>query len=403
MKKLYILVIALVFFLGCKKEISKPDLPDISIVDISKDSDWNYWVVGKNDYYYIKAENSLPKSVLFHSSEVNKDYSIFFTEDGMPDKICVDNYIFVLRNFNGNKVDMGIIYPDGNIEILRQIDTNYDWTNLTALKSCKIVQEQSDAIRWTGRAVAGIPCLLSAAGALATAGALTPVVGWTCGNYLLGYANSLLTHELNIHNGITNFIDSYGNLNLGYGCLASVDLTNCLVGLAAKGLSIEADVQEKLENSKAVELQTTESALEYGYGDVQITLVWNNQADLDLHVFDPYNDEIWWKYKDSYSGGILDVDDTDGYGPENVYWPQGEAPSGNYEVYLNYYVWNNQPWRPLTSNYSILINAFGKIRRFTGTISLGETIHIKDFDQNGLKSVYIKKSKEISNERKINP
>ena len=34
-KKLYILVIALVFFWGCKKEKSKPDLPDISIVDIS--------------------------------------------------------------------------------------------------------------------------------------------------------------------------------------------------------------------------------------------------------------------------------------------------------------------------------------------------------------------------------
>jgi len=35
MKKLYILVISLVFFCGCKKEKIKPDLPDISVVDVS--------------------------------------------------------------------------------------------------------------------------------------------------------------------------------------------------------------------------------------------------------------------------------------------------------------------------------------------------------------------------------
>lgn len=142
--------------------------------------------------------------------------------------------------------------------------------------------------------------------------------------------------------------------------------------------------------------------MEYGYGDVQITLVWDNKADLDLHVYDPYNEEIWWKYKYSYSGGILDVDDINGYGPENIYWPKGEAPIGNYEVYLHYYVWEDEPWRPSTSNYTILINAFGSFKKYAGSIALDETIPIQDFDQTGLKSATIRRSFTISKLKKSN-
>lgn len=179
----YLLIFSLIL-VGCKKKDIKPDLPDISIVDVSQESDWDYWIVGKNDYYYLKTENSLPKSVLFHSSEANKDYSIFFTEDGMPDKVAVDDYIFILSNYNGSKVDVGIVYPNGEIEILRDLETNYDWSNLT-LKNAKSIEDWSDVIRWTGRAVGAVPCILSIVAATNSAGLLAPLALWSCGNYVL--------------------------------------------------------------------------------------------------------------------------------------------------------------------------------------------------------------------------
>ena len=394
---LFFLAITLIL-LGCKKD-SRPELPEISVINIGQESDWDYWVVGKNDYYYIKAENSLPKSVLFHSSEADKDYSIFFTEDGMPDKVVVDDYIFIFRNFNGRRVDLGIINPTGDIEILRELETDFDWSNIT-LKNANSIEEWIDVIRWTGRVVAGVPCALSIATAVSTSGITTPLALWSCGNYILKLSGDLAKHEGNIHNGFTDFVDTYGDALLIANCSGG-DAKACIFSSSARGYSELADYLEQIETTRAEDVQTTEAALDFGYGDVQITLVWNNEADLDLHVFDPNDEEIWWKYPSSYSGGVLDVDDIDGYGPENVYWSKRGAPTGNYEVYIHYYVWDDQPWRPYTSNYTVLINAFGRIKKFSGSIVLGKTIHIQDFDENGLKSANIRGQFKISAAKKI--
>jgi len=79
-----------------------------------------------------------------------------------------------------------------------------------------------------------------------------------------------------------------------------------------------------------------------GTGDVQITLTWDTTADLDLHVIDPYGEEIYFRATQSSSGGILDVDANGACNGitnpvENVYWPYGAAPSGTYQVYVDYY------------------------------------------------------------------
>ena len=394
---LFVFTLALV---GCKKKSipQLPELPEISIVNISQVSDWDYWVVGKKDYYYLKTENSLPKSVLFHSSEANKDYSIFFTENGMLDKVAVDGYIFIFRNFNGNKVDIGTIDLNGNIGILRKVETGYNWTSLT-LKSANISVDWSDVIRVTGRIVGGVPCALSAYAALQTGGIATPLALWSCGNYFLKLSGDLLTHEGDIHNGFTDFVNDYNTVSLIANCTGG-DPVSCFFSGAARGWSQWADYQEEIEGLRSEDVQTTEAALDYGYGDVQATLIWNNSADLDLHVIDPSGEEIWWHKKYSYSGGILDVDDISGYGPENIYWPQGRAPNGEYEVYIHYYNWPNETWRPSTSNYTVLLYAFGRIKKFSGSIALGETIHIQDFDQNGLKSATFGKSLTISKSKK---
>jgi hypothetical protein len=81
-------------------------------------------------------------------------------------------------------------------------------------------------------------------------------------------------------------------------------------------------------------------------GDPQFTLIWETRADLDLHVLEPGAPEaarnsddfhIFWEHRNGRQGGELDVDDIDGYGPENVYWVQGKGPPGEYKWYVHYY------------------------------------------------------------------
>ncbi|MCF6357383.1 MAG: hypothetical protein L3J54_06195 [Draconibacterium sp.] len=153
---------------------------------------------GQKDYYFIKTKNSIPEAVLFHSSEANKDYSIFFTDYGELDKILVEDYIFTFRNPNGYMIDLGIQFPDGSIEILREVETDYDWDNYQ-LKSASSIEARSDVIRWAGRVVAGAPCAISVGLAISTGGVGTPLAVWACGNYLLGLSADIMENEFDIH------------------------------------------------------------------------------------------------------------------------------------------------------------------------------------------------------------
>jgi hypothetical protein len=79
---------------------------------------------------------------------------------------------------------------------------------------------------------------------------------------------------------------------------------------------------------------------ELGTGDVQITLRWTSSADLDLHVVEPEGTEI--SYSDpgpTPTGGQLDVDSNVGCeqeaSVENVFWPEGDMPVGDYTVEIH--------------------------------------------------------------------
>ena len=77
-----------------------------------------------------------------------------------------------------------------------------------------------------------------------------------------------------------------------------------------------------------------------GVGRVQVTLRWDNAADLDLHVSEPNGTVIaWFNPGPTPSGGLLDFDDNVGCGTpgavEHVYWPDGTAPpTGRYTAWV---------------------------------------------------------------------
>jgi hypothetical protein len=106
-------------------------------------------------------------------------------------------------------------------------------------------------------------------------------------------------------------------------------------------------------------------------GDVQITLIWFNVNDLDLHCIDPKGEEIFYAHRRSRSGGELDVDMNAG-GPrtnkpvENIYWPKGKAPGGKYKVFVNHYA-NHGGKDPTDYKVSVLVGNSRK--EYAGAIS----------------------------------
>lgn len=105
------------------------------------------------------------------------------------------------------------------------------------------------------------------------------------------------------------------------------------------GTTGEEDVTAEEETTTTTEPSESTTTVELGTGDVQVTLRWEGDADLDLHVTDPDGAEIYFGQPTSASGGQLDVDkipSTGDAGPhvENVFWPPGGAPAGDYEAWV---------------------------------------------------------------------
>ena len=78
-----------------------------------------------------------------------------------------------------------------------------------------------------------------------------------------------------------------------------------------------------------------------GTGDIQISLSWDSDADLDLHVVEPSGEEIYYGNPTSATGGELDLDSnalcTSGPRNENIRWPAESAPAGNYIVRVDHW------------------------------------------------------------------
>ncbi len=81
--------------------------------------------------------------------------------------------------------------------------------------------------------------------------------------------------------------------------------------------------------------------VEVKVGNPQFTLIWDSRADIDLHVIEPGGSHLYWADRNGHQGGELDVDDVDGFGPENIYWgggiDKGNGPPGEYKWYVHYY------------------------------------------------------------------
>lgn len=110
-------------------------------------------------------------------------------------------------------------------------------------------------------------------------------------------------------------------------------------------------------------------------GDPQFTLIWDTDADLDLHVIEPGGKEIYWEEPKGKQGGELDVDNTKGFGPENIYWlvesdgvgskkVKGPGPSGVYQWFIVY--WGGFGGVPKPTHWKVRIKHAGKVTVVNG-------------------------------------
>ena len=92
--------------------------------------------------------------------------------------------------------------------------------------------------------------------------------------------------------------------------------------------------------------------------DIRVKLNWEGGelTDVDLHVTDPNAEECYFGNMITAIGGELDVDDLDGYGPENFRLQPGEAIAGTYQIEVNYYSDEGTPGEPVDATVKIYLN-----------------------------------------------
>jgi hypothetical protein len=117
-------------------------------------------------------------------------------------------------------------------------------------------------------------------------------------------------------------------------------------------------------------VELTTAVTPVGTGDVQVTLSWDADSDVDLHVVDPAGEEIYYSRRRSASGGELDLDSNaacriDGIRNENITWPVGRAPRGQYTVRVDYWSSCNVQ----QTNYTVRVISQGLNQTFSGSFT----------------------------------
>jgi len=104
-------------------------------------------------------------------------------------------------------------------------------------------------------------------------------------------------------------------------------------------------------------------------GEVQVSISWDAESDVDLHVIDPNGDEVYYGQRVVSSGGTLDLDSNaacaiDHVKNENITWET--ALSGTYAVRVDYF----DSCEVAATTYVVTVQVKGQpTRTFSGTLT----------------------------------
>lgn len=124
------------------------------------------------------------------------------------------------------------------------------------------------------------------------------------------------------------------------------------------------------------------ASLNAGYGDITISMLWDSEDDLDLHVFTPDGSEIYYNNREAQNG-YLDVDANTVTNMmdnpvENVYFIS--PVNGDYWIYVNDYEDRSNG----ATNFLVRITINGESQIYSGTIEgTSTTLEIAGFTYTG--------------------
>lgn len=101
---------------------------------------------------------------------------------------------------------------------------------------------------------------------------------------------------------------------------------------------------------------------------IEVVLTWNtDDNDVDMHVFSPSNKHAWYSSLGGIPGCNLDLDDTDGYGPETFVCENATVESGQWTVKVRYYSTHGVE-TPVTATVRVRLNE-GSTQTYTHTFT----------------------------------
>jgi hypothetical protein len=321
-------------------------------------------------------------------------FTVSFGPDGTPTRLTTGDMVFVIGNIRPGLADLVAIYPDGGSAVFRDVafDEEAVAELRTLARSARLGRPPSVSelfgaaalgIGITGCTMVGVGTVALAVGAT---GPLAPGVGWASGTACAGTIVALIREYHARHGGAsqpledTNAAFTAISMTANTGLCVAMEYRSCLEAIAAALSILTVDTSET-ETARQTQIDDAEAVLQGGGGDVQISLAWDNEADLDLWVTDPAGERIYYGNRSSASGGQLDVDDRNGFGPENIFWPEGEAPEGTYRVQLDHYS------GPAPSGYRILLIVGERAQTFSGSIGDDQTLDITTFTVGSARTV----------------
>jgi hypothetical protein len=86
--------------------------------------------------------------------------------------------------------------------------------------------------------------------------------------------------------------------------------------------------------------------------DMEVTLTWNTQADLDLHIIEPSGTHVSWQRRRGVTSR-LEADNTIGFGPETAVVDVLGAARGVYQIFIVHYAGAF----PTTATVAVTLNA----------------------------------------------
>ncbi|MEM6326703.1 MAG: hypothetical protein AAF791_06240 [Bacteroidota bacterium] len=304
-------------------------------------------------------------------------------DTGMPQRLVFEGYIVEFRNVADGQADVAMITPEGDLHVARGVAFTTPFGESVPLspRSAKAQTDPARAASFAGLGIGIATCTVSATlsfgGAFFSLGVAAPFaagVVFGCGSAVVGVIaeyqrqhgqnGTVLQDTDDAFNQIsarTNFIDCVGRSPLG------------CIQLALQAIQAAFGEGRITEQQRTELIRQVEAILENGGGAVQVSLTWDTTADIDLWVTDPSGERIYFGNRTSASGGQLDVDDRNGFGPENIFWPIGGAPGGTYAVDVDH--WSGAS----PTNYSVTTVVQGVTRTFTGDVASDETDRVTTF------------------------